>query len=178
MLLYRPPVRAVRQNQEVVVFQPCTGTAMDLGSVTIIVTIILASSAPPVSTVSGSFYFLPPSYHPPHQQPFVVAAPFSVCSTRSPPPLPVWNTVHLNVAHTRHPPASAACLCALIRMSASAAVYLVRSPPLFCPWPAPRSLSSPGGFTHRGSFYIHCASASPSLCSDPTIMGIIHSPFS
>ena len=142
-VLIRPPVRTVCPNHEVVVFQPRTVTATSLGSGAMLNNFILAPTAPPVSTVSGSvlipFSILPP----PHQYPFFVVA--SLCRTRSPPPLPARNAFHLDISHTRHPPASAASLCAPRRVPASVAVSRVRSPPLCCLRRAPRSLLAPGG---------------------------------
>ena len=78
--------------------------------------------------------------------------------TRSPPPLPLRSIVHLSVAHSRHLPASAACICSPRRIPASSAVSRVHSAPLFRPCPSPRSMSSPGGFARRGSL---CFRVSP-----------------
>ena len=60
-----PPVLVVFPNHEVVVFQPRTVTATYLGSAAIVNNFILASPAPPVSIVSGSFYIPSSSYVPP-----------------------------------------------------------------------------------------------------------------
>ena len=64
----------------------------------------------------------------PHHQPFVVVA--YLCLTRSVPPLPARNAVHLDVVHTRPPPASADCLCASRRMPVSVVVPFPFAPPL------------------------------------------------
>ena len=79
----------------------------------------------------------------------------------SPHPLVVQSVVHISVAHTRHPSASAACLCAPLCMPASAAIYLFRSPPLFLPRPAPRSLLSHGEFVRHEALCIHVSPILP-----------------
>ena len=166
----QPPVQTVCPNYEVVVFQPWTVTATYLGSVAIFNNFILAPPAPPVSTVSGYFYITSSSYRPPHQQPFVIITP--LCSTCYPTPLLERSSVHLDVAHTRHPPSSATCICAPHRVPESSAVSRVRSSPLCRPQPAPRSLSSPGEFSCRVDLRLPCVSASPSLCvyTSPNIL--------
>ena len=60
VLCFRPPVRAVCQNHEVVVFQPQTGTALDLVSVAN----YKFYSNPPTPTVSTGFLdlFIYPIY--------------------------------------------------------------------------------------------------------------------
>ena len=73
----------------------------------------------------------------------VVVSP--LCHTRSPPPLLAQNSVYPDVSHNLHPPASAACRCAPRRVPASTAISWIRLPPLFRPWPSPRSLSAPVG---------------------------------
>ena len=93
-------------NHEVVVFQSQTGTDPDLGSV--------ASynfySSPPTPPVS--FVFLDISISLFHfTSPPLVTVRFRITSlfcTRSPPPLPAQNDVHLDVVHTCHPPPSLA----------------------------------------------------------------------
>ena len=78
-----------------------------------------------------------------------------VISTRYPPPFPVRIVSHLDVACPRpRPPASAARPFAPRRMPASAAVPVPVRSPLCRPWPAPRYLSSPGGFSRSGSLLI------------------------
>ena len=52
----------------------------------------------------------------------------------------------------RHQSASATHLCAMRHMTASDAVSCVRSYPYFCPWPATRSLSAPGGAPATGPY--------------------------
>ena len=52
---YRLTVHALCPNQEVVVLQPSTGTAPDLGSVANFYNFKYTPLAPTVSTVSGSF---------------------------------------------------------------------------------------------------------------------------
>ena len=161
----RTPVRVVYLNHEVVVLQPRSVNTTHLGSVTIVTTFILTSPAPLVLTVSGYLCYLL-LLPPPHNNIFFIIIP--LCSTRYPPPLPAQNSVHLNVSHSCHPPASAACLYAPRHMPASAAISHVHSPPLFCPWPAPRSLSSPGGFACSGDLCFPCVSASHYLYVSPT----------
>ena len=76
----------------------------------------------------------------------------------------------MDVARTRHPSASATCLCAPHRMPTSVAVSCdcvhPPPPPLCLTWPAPRSLSAPGGFVCCRSLRLSCAPNSSSL-SDP-----------
>ena len=83
----RPPVRVVCQNYEVVVFQPWTGTATDLGSVATTTNFILVSSLP---TCFNRFLdlslFTSTILRPPHQSPFFVKVSLSVAP--DPPPSP------------------------------------------------------------------------------------------
>ena len=53
----------------------------------------------------------------------------SLCITCSPPPLLVKISAHLDIAHTRHPPASSARLCSLRHMHTSDAIFVTVSPP-------------------------------------------------
>ena len=77
LLCVWPPVRAVCPNHKVVVFQTQTETALELGSVAIFTTFILAPPVPPVSTVVLDLYILPFILPPPHQYPFVVVSHLS-----------------------------------------------------------------------------------------------------
>ena len=91
-----------------------------------------------------------------------------MCSTRSPPPFPYQSAAHLDVAHTRHPSASAARLCAPLRLPASTAVSCNYLPPLFaalglCPGPCQHL----GGFVNCGSLRLPCAPALSSLSAPP-----------
>ena len=161
-----PPVFAVCLNHEVVVFQPRTGTALDVGSIDS----YNFHSSPPTPPVSTVFLDLSISLLHPTTPPPVTACHLitSLCCIRSPPPLPAWNAAHLDIVHIRHPPASAAWLCAPRFGPASAAVSLIYSSPLCRPRPAPRSLSAPGGFAHCGFLRLPSASALPSMCAAPT----------
>ena len=87
---FRPPVHAGFLNDEVVVLQPRTGTAPDLGSIAN----YAFYSKPPTPPVSAVFMdILFPLYtNPPSSVSFVVIA--SISFTRSPPPLPEKNAVH------------------------------------------------------------------------------------
>ena len=87
----------------------------------------------------------------------------SLCDTRSPLPLPEWYFVHLYFAHPHHPTAFAARLCAPLRVPLSSAMSRVRYSPFYRSCPTPRSLSSPGGFDHRGYLHILCAPVLTSL---------------
>ena len=104
---FLPPVHAVFLNHEVVVFQPQTGTAPDLGFVANY-TFYYSPPALPVSTIFLDVFIYPLYPTPPPSVAFVVLTP--LYCTRSPPPLPERNAVHLDVVPTRHPPASAARL--------------------------------------------------------------------
>ena len=132
MCVNRPLVRTVYPNHEVVVFQPWEVIATHLGSVAIVNNFY---SRPWCLTCLNHFYIfldypiLPP---PPHQQPFIVVTPLH--SNSSPPHLPERNAIHLDVAHTCHPQASAARLCTPRRVPASASVSHVNSPPPFPPY--------------------------------------------
>ena len=70
-------------------------------------------------TFLNSFWIILYSFlHPtiPHQYPFVIIA--LLCLIRSPPSIPAWNAVHLDVVHTLPPPAYAARLYSPHRMPA------------------------------------------------------------
>ena len=82
---------------------------------------------PPHRSQSFSGYSRPFSSYRPLSVAFNFASPFSL--TSSPHHLPEWIIVHLGLFPTRHPPASAARLCALHLMPVSAAVSRVRSSP-------------------------------------------------
>ena len=110
--------------------------------------------------------FPPPLTPPPpphtHKQLFFVVTP--LCSTCSPPPLPARIAMYLDVSHTFHPPASAACLCNPRRVPASAAVSCICLPTLCRPRPAPRYLFPPWWFTRHEDLCFHSVSTSPSVC--------------
>ena len=123
--------------------QPRIVTTTYLGSVPIVDNLYSCPSGP---TCLNRFWIFLDSLlllPPPHQQPFVVVTPLH--STRSPPPLLVQNAVHLDVAHTRHPPPASLRRSSLRRMPASAAISRVRSlPPPFPPSPCTQVPVSPG----------------------------------
>ena len=106
---YQPSVRAVCQNHEVVVFQPWTATAPDLGSVANITTFIYLTYLL-FQTCSGSFSLPPPrpiSYFSPIFHP---SKPLlSLFSPAFPPHLPRVRSDHPPGCYPR-PPASTACL--------------------------------------------------------------------
>ena len=111
-----PPVRAVCPNYEVVVFQPWTGTALDLGSVA---NYAFYSNPPdpPVSTFFSGYFLSPLSYRPPtssvnHRIPYLLHPP----PTSSPGAKlrPPGRCLHLPNASLRHSslrPAPHACIC-------------------------------------------------------------------
>ena len=128
-------------NHEVVVFQPQTGTDPYLVSVAN----YISYSNPPSPPVSNNFMDILISPYPttPPSVAFYVVAPLS-CN-RYPSHLLDQITVHLDVACTRIPPASAARPCAPRRVPASANVSFLYTPFLFCPRPDLRSLLDPWG---------------------------------
>ena len=156
-----PRVLAVCLNHELVVFQPLTGNDLDLGSIASY-KFYFGPPAPPISTVflDLCIFLIHPTAH---LSVTVHRRITSLCCTFSPPPLLELNSFHLYSIHTLHPPASAARLCASRHMPASSAFSRVRLSPLFRPWPAPRSLFSPGKFDFRGSLRLTCDPASTSL---------------
>ena len=123
-LCNRPTALAMCSNNEVEVFQNCTRTALRSGSVASY-NFILALPPHLIQPFFWIFLFLS-SILPPPQSISVCCRITSLCCTRSPSPLPARNSVHLDVVHTRHHPASAAQLCALRRMPASATFYRFR----------------------------------------------------
>ena len=144
-----------------------TGTSPDLGSVASITHFILA--LPP--HLFQPFFWIAlfnSSILPPPSSVTVRCRITSIYFTHYPHTILALNTIHLNVVHTRQPPAPPSQLCTPLRVPASAAVSRVRLSPLFRPQPAPRSLSSPGGFICCGYLCLLCASTPPSLCSDTT----------
>ena len=155
LLLFWPPFHVVCPNNELVVFQPQTGTATDLVPVAIIITLILDSSY----HICFNIYpwiipCFPLPYPPPPPLVTVRSRITSICCTGYPSPLPAQNAVHLDINHTRHLPASYARLCALHRVPSSFDVYCVRLIPLCHPWPASWYLLDPGGFAHCGTHRI------------------------
>ena len=135
----RPPVHVVCPNIEVVVFQPCKGTAQYLVSVASITHFI--QSLPPhlllpfswISIFLSSVLLSPPSV-------IVRHCITSLYCTWYPHPLPARNAIHLDDVHTRHLTSSAAWLWSQRRVPASAAVSCVHLSPFLRPRPAPRSL--------------------------------------
>ena len=107
LFCFRPPVRVVCPNHKVVVFQHWTGTAPYLGSVANYTFYSTPSRTTYLNHFSGYLHLHPLYYRP--QLEFVVFSP--TCCTRPPPPIPVRSAIHLYASRTRHPPASAACLC-------------------------------------------------------------------
>ena len=145
--VFLPPVFAVCPRHKVVVFQPRTGTTPDLCSVASC-TFYSNPPAPPVPTVFMDLFFPVYPTNPPSVA-FFFIDPLSC--TRSPTPLLTWSTAHLDIARTFLPLASAARLCALLRMPMSSTVSFDCAPPLFLPWTYPRSLSAPWGLACHGS---------------------------
>ena len=107
LLCFWPPVRVMCLNHDVVVLQPWSETALDLGSVAN----YTSYSNPPLLPVSTSFLdiFIYPFY--PNAPPSVLLFVVSLLScTCSPTTLPARRAVHLDVDRSVHPPASAACI--------------------------------------------------------------------
>ena len=136
---YQPSVRAVCQNHEVVVFQPWTATAPDLGSVANITTFIYLTSLL-FQTCSGSFSLPPPrpiSYFSPIFHP---SKPLLSLFSPAFPPISAGYgaTIHLDVtpAH-RPPPLVCTSLPVQVDQGAPCAIlllpYPVQLPPLFRP---------------------------------------------
>ena len=73
---------------------------------------------------------------------------------RSLPPLPIGSAAHLDAACTCRPLASTARPCAPRHVPVSAVFPVLVRSPLYCPRPAPRSLSSPGCFTRFRSLRV------------------------
>ena len=158
-VFYRSPVCAVCPNHEVVVFQPQTVTAPDLGSVANITTVI---SLPPCMSQlrSGSLFSPPPIpiyYRSPiFQPPTTLISLFTHAST---PPISsrFRETIHLDSAPTRRPPPLVCAFlpwradqwftCASLWMHSLAQIH-----PLWRPLPATRSLSDPGFLLSKGTF--------------------------
>ena len=140
---FLPPVRVVCLNLEVVVFQPCTGTTPDLGSVAHY-TFYAIPTAPPVSTVF--LYILIHPLYPtsPTQPPLISIVCHSIPSILDPPPTS-YTSAKIRPPG-RHPHLSPTRL----RVLTCGDVYCVRLIPLLCPSPVTRSLSSPGGFPIAG----------------------------
>ena len=130
-------------------------------------TFILAFPVPPLSEVYRYFYL--PSYSyppPPHQQTFIVVAALYI--TRSPRTLPARGASYLDVSHARHPPASAAHICAPRRVPPSDTVSCFHSPPPFSTLGLHPVRCRPlGGFVHRGELHLPSVSSSPSMCGAP-----------
>ena len=86
--------------------------------------------------------------------------------TRSAPPFLLQSTAQLDVAGPclcRCLPNSANCPCSPISVRASGAIPVTVCSPLCQPRPAPRSLSSPGGFSCRGSLRVSVSMPLPPL---------------
>ena len=146
-MYFRTSVCAVCPNHEVVVFQPWTGTAPDLGFIANYTFLFYPSHPTCINFFLGLFIsLLYPTSTP--SLAFVIAVPLFF--TPSPPPLPAQKYVYLDVVPTRYPSASAAWLCAPRCVPESAAVSCVRSTPLCHPQPATRSLSDYGGSPSAG----------------------------
>ena len=103
-------------------------TTLDLGSVDSY-KFYYIPPAPPVSTILWIFIF-PSSILLPPLSVTVRCRITSICCNRSKHPLPARNSVHLDVNHTLHLPASTARLCSLCRVPSSSVVSRVRSSPL------------------------------------------------
>ena len=156
---YWPPVHVLCQNHEVVVFQPQTVTAPYLGSVANITTILAllpnlfqSCSGYSFSPLPGHISYCSPIFHPstPLLSLFLPASPLLILiGSRA--------TVHLDGALTHRPPP---LVCASLPYWSGQVViyaslwlpYLTRFPPLWCPRPAPRSLSVPLVILYEGPF--------------------------
>ena len=111
-------------------FQPRTCAAPDLGSVT---NYTFHSNSPtPLVLTNFMDILISPLYNP---APPSVASVFlhPLSCTRSLPTLPAQISVHLDVPHTRHPPASASRLWASHRVSASTLYPVIVTPPPLLP---------------------------------------------
>ena len=151
MLYFQPPVCDVFPNYEVVLFQPQTLNPPHLGSCRLTLHFNLA--LPPHRFLLS---FLDHSFLPCYYRLPIRSRSSSKTSrfTRFRSPLQVWSASHIGISLTRHPPASAARPCAPRCVPASSAVPVPVQYPLCRPRPAPSSLSSSGGFTHRRSLCV------------------------
>ena len=118
MCVHRSPDCTVFTNYEVVKFQPRSGIATVLDSVASITTYSSPAHPTYLSRFLDSFIYLLPSTSPLSVS-FFVVLPLSHCNTCSPTPILTRYVFHLDFFHPYHPPASAACLCALRRVPAS-----------------------------------------------------------
>ena len=151
-------------NHDVVVFQTLTRTASYLGSI-LNYTFYSNSTAPPVSTSFLDLFISPFYPNAPPSVAFVVVAP--LYCTHIPPPLPEQSTIQLEFTRTLYPPASAARLCALRHVPASATVSCYCAPPHFPPSAYSQVPISPWGVLLSRVNPLLCAYALPSL-SDPS----------
>ena len=142
-----------------------TGTAPDLGSVALIIKIYSSHIPPHLFQPFLDILFPSPDLTP-------IAPPYSTCQRRFtlllhlvlPPESPGRGaTVHLDGAPTRRPPplfcASLPCSAATRSSSREPVTFVPHLvPPLHCPRPAPRSLSSPGVLPYKSTFLLLTAS--------------------
>ena len=150
-------MREVCPNYEVVVLQPQTLTTLHLGYCRL--TLHFNISVPPhILLLSFMEHSFPSCSYRLTIRSLLLSKPYPL--SRYPPPLPVQSSYHLGVALTRHPPASAARLCAPRRVPAYAVVPSLVCSPLFLHRPATKFLSAPGGVAHsrslRVSIYLSC----------------------
>ena len=125
-----PPVSEVCPNYEVVGLQHWTMNPPHLGSVNIF-KLKLALLPHLFLTFVWIFILTPPSYSPPICIRSLYS--YSLICTCYPPPLPAQSAAHLDISCTCHLSASAACLCAPVRMTASAVFHMTMRPPPFPP---------------------------------------------
>ena len=147
---HRSPDWAIWQNYEVVEFQPRSGIATILDSVTSITTNYIPARPTCLRLFMDHFIYLLPSTTPPSVA-FVFVSPLSWCNTHAPPHLLAWYVVHLELAHHLHSPTSATSLSSPQHVPASDAMSCAHLSPIFCPWPVPRSLSAPVGAPLSGT---------------------------
>ena len=116
-----PLLREFCKNYVVVMFEPCTVTPTNLGFFAIVATLNLALLPHLfLRFLNHSF----PSYIllPPNQHLFIIISLFRCCIC-SPPLLLAQSASNLDVTCTRHPPASAACICDQRHRTTSAVVF-------------------------------------------------------
>ena len=161
MLLTWPPFCEVCMNYEVAMLQPRKGKYPDLGSIAII-TLLTILPTPSVTTMFWIFIYppVPTSYHPPP------ICTYLCCTLFYLPNYPGSGaSVHLDDTPTLRPPTLIPLIPSLVilnllprfllppgvlRRMPVTSVSLVHSPPILCPIPATRSLSSPRGSPFQG----------------------------
>ena len=119
LLCFRPSVHVMCPNHDVVVFQPCTGTAPYLGSGAKY-TFYSNPPSPPVLTNFLDIFIVPICPIAPPSVVFLLIPPISIIP--SPPSLPSLINFHLDIYRSCHPPAFATRLFSLPRMSTCSAL--------------------------------------------------------